>query len=82
MKIIVKSIAHHRNGICGAPFHVVTFSDKENKNLIAVVFPELYHTAVLSIDLLPCIAFGFNSFRGDHYEFALRDAIKVWELSQ
>ena len=27
MKLTLKTVAHHRNGICGAPFYAVTFRD-------------------------------------------------------
>jgi|ERR1039458_8490105 hypothetical protein len=88
--IWVISIAHHRNGVCGEPFYVVTFRDKECGTMVATLFPtyseddnghETYspngRCAVLNIDKLTegDIAFGSNSWRGDHYEDTLCRAI-------
>ena len=75
----VHAIAYHRNGICGAPFHVaiVTTSDDPAHTKVAVVFDEPYHVAVLDISKLASgiIAFRENSFRGDLFEPTLRKAI-------
>jgi len=68
--------AYHRNGISGAPFHVVLFDDVEDENTrkIGILFGERYHCAVLDVAKLSegNIAFGFNSYRGDVFEDALR----------
>jgi len=38
--ITIKNVDHHRNGISGAPFFVVTFRDlDEERNMVATVFP-------------------------------------------
>ena len=78
--ITVITKAHHRNGICGAPFHAVVFTDDGNggKPMLGIVFDQEAHCAVLNITKLANgdIAFGSNSFRGDDYEPALRDAIR------
>ena len=71
MKLTLKSIAHHRNGICGMPFHVVLFRyDGERRNMIATVFdgPD-YRVAVLDVDMAAAgnVTFGENSWRGDRY---------------
>lgn len=75
----VNAIAYHRNGICGAPFHVaiVTTSDAPAHTKVAVIFDEPYHVAVLDISKLASgiIAFRENSFRGDLFEPILRKAI-------
>jgi hypothetical protein len=80
MKLKIIDVAFHRNGICGAPFHVVLFDDRGNdgRRMMAIVFDERAHCAVLDIALLHAgdIAFGSNSFRGDNYEPYLRLAIK------
>jgi hypothetical protein len=75
--ITVITKAHHRNGICGAPFHAVVFTDGGNP-MLGIVFDQEAHCAVLDITKLANgdIAFGSNSFRGDDYEPALRDAIR------
>jgi hypothetical protein len=80
MKLKILDTAHHRNGICGAPFHVVLFHDcgPKGSRKVAIVFDEPHHCAVLDVTKLAAgdIAFGSNSFRGDHYEAALRHALR------
>jgi hypothetical protein len=79
MKLKIIDIASHRNGICGAPFHAVIFEDcgPEGSRKVGIVFGEPHHCAVLDIVKLAAgdIAFGSNSWRGDHYEASLRQAI-------
>ena len=45
--------------------------------MLGVVFQQEYHVAVFNLDKLALgnIAFGVNSWRGDHYEPYLRKAI-------
>ena len=76
MQITQIKIAYHRNGICGAPFHVALFCDGESHKL-AILFDAKDHCAVLDITKLAAgdIAFGSNSWRGDEYEPLLRRAI-------
>ena len=73
------AIERHRNGICGAPFHVVVFQDhgEESSRKVGIVFDSPYHVAVLDIAKLANgnIAFGSNSWRGDVFEPELRAAI-------
>jgi hypothetical protein len=68
--------AYHRNGISGAPFHVVLFDDVEDENTrkVGILFQERFHCAVLDVAKLSAgnIAFGFNSYRGDVFEDTLR----------
>ncbi len=75
------AIAHHRNGVCGAPFDVVLFEDlgPEGSRKVAVVFDKPDYCAVLDLPRLAAgdIAFGSNSWRGDEYEHALRVAIDL-----
>ena len=75
--------AYHRNGICGAPFHVILFDDiaEENSRKVGILFEQPYHCAVLDVGKLAqgSIAFGVNSYRGDRFEPALRRAIKLPE---
>jgi hypothetical protein len=79
MKLTIIDIAHHRNGICGAPFNTVLFEDSgpEGSRKVAILFDEQYHCAVLDVAKLAAgdIAFMSNSWRGDHYEPHLRTAI-------
>ena len=83
MKVKITTISHHRNGICGAPFHVVLFNDEgpEGSRKIGIVFDEPHQCAVLDIAKLHAgdIAFGSNSYRGDNYEPYLRAAINKHE---
>ena len=71
--------AHHRNGMCGAPFQVVLFEDidDENTRKVGILFEEKYHCAVLDVAKLARgeIAFGVNSYRGDRFESVLRSAL-------
>jgi len=83
MKLKIIDIASHRNGICGAPFHVVLFDDQgtEGSRKVAVLFDEPYHCAVFDVAKLAAgdIAFGSNSFRGDNYEPHLRKVVEKRE---
>ena len=49
-------------------------------NMLAIVFEEPFHVAVFDRGLLAqdVIAFGSNSFRGDHYEPELRKAVAAF----
>jgi hypothetical protein len=78
MKLKILATAQHRNGISGAPFDVVLFTvSREPGVKVAVLFDAPYHCAVLDVDKLHAgdVAFGSNSWRGDHYEPYLRQAI-------
>lgn len=82
----VLEIAYHRNGVFGTSFHVVRFIDRlkgdsEDDTFIGVVFPEDYSVAVFNERLLGqgVIKFGQNSYRGDHFEWWLRNEIAQWE---
>ena len=80
----IREVAYHRNGVCGAPFHAVRFRF-ENEEMLAIVFEEPGECAVLSIPKLsePAgVAFGRNSWRGDHFETDVRRAIADWETEQ
>lgn len=77
MKLRIENIQYHRNGISGAPFHVLIFRDPEAGRMLGIVFDGQHHVAVLNLDKLALgnIAFGENSWRGDQYEPHLRKAI-------
>jgi len=68
--------AYHRNGVCGAPFYAVLFED-EGRKMLATVFAEVRHVAVICADLIEIdgVTFGVNSWRGDTYERWLRSEI-------
>jgi hypothetical protein len=82
MKLKIDEIACHRNGICGNGFHAVRFhwkpeDGKKSEAFLGIVFDEEGSCAVLSLDrIAECgVAFGPNSWRGDHFEGDLRAAI-------
>ena len=83
MKLKIIDIAHHRNGVCGAPLDVVLFHDGESRK-IAILFDAEYHCAVLDVAKLAAgdIAFGSNSYRGDNYEPDLRNAVTAFEQAK
>lgn len=68
--------AFHPNGVSGAPFTTVRFTD-DGWDMLAILFETKGHCAVFSITRLRVglNTFGDNSFRGDHYERLLRKAI-------
>lgn len=77
-------VAYHRNGVSGEGFHAVRFEADEVKGeMVAIVFKEPYHCAVLNVEMLSdpeCgVKFGANSWRGDRYERELREAIAAWD---
>ena len=84
MKLTIIDIAHHRNGIGGAPFDVALFTaddesahpDTQGRKL-AILFEGDSYCAVLDVEMLAAgdIRFGSNSWRGDIYESRLRTAI-------
>lgn len=81
----IHEIAYHRNGVGGNGFYAVRFqalSDENNEpmEMVATIFNEQGNCAVLCLNFLqkdenPTVAFGYNSWRGDHYEGELRAAI-------
>ncbi len=77
--LIILEVAYHRNGVGGEPFHVVRFADAEGAQMIGIVFADPMCTAILSLGVLPGIAFGQNSWRGDLYDAPLRTAIAAYE---
>ena len=81
MKLKIINFATHRNGITGAPFHVLVFRDPNEGRMLGIVFEQAYHVAVFNLDKLALgnIAFGENSWRGDQYEPHLRKAVAKHE---
>lgn len=83
MKRKVISVAHHRNGITGAPFDVVLFKDDDGSTKVGISFdsplqkpPLSCNIAILDVKQLAAgdVAFGSNSFRGDEYIGFMREA--------
>lgn len=89
-RIKVRSIALHRNGVCGEPFHAILFDEDKGVHpddqgrKVAIVFDEPDYCAVLDVQMLAAgdIAFGSNSWRGDEYERHLRKAIKQYQSKE
>ncbi|HWG41188.1 MAG TPA: hypothetical protein VN688_00260 [Gemmataceae bacterium] len=79
MKLKIIGIAHHCNGVVGAPFAVALFKDHgpQGSLKVGILFEEPYHCAILDVVKLASgdIQFGSNSWRGDQYEPHLRRAI-------
>ena len=85
MKII--QIVYHRNGIMGEGFYAVLFEEpeftvvedgkKRPERFLASVFRGPGRISVFSVDRLNDhgVTFGINSWRGDHYEHGLRNAL-------
>lgn len=89
MQIEIESVAYHRNGISGLGFHVVIFRWAEDKDeprpMVAVVFPEIGACAVLDREMTRQGNVEFaagNSWRGDHFESAMRSAIQKYDEEQ
>lgn len=84
MKLTVHQIQYHRNGVSGAPFHVLRFTDADEGDMLGVVFGQPHHVAVFHLDRLDArdVGFGTNSWRGDKYEPHLRQAIKQFEAER
>ena len=76
-------VAYHRNGVGGAPFHLIKFTRLEKgpdypkeSPLIAVVFEDEGSVAVIdSKD-------DNSKWRGDYFEQPLRDIIKEYQKEQ
>jgi hypothetical protein len=78
-----KSIAHHRNGVCGVPFHVCLFKDGKDL-MLGIKFDsdntrDIY-TAVFNVAKLAAgdIEFASNSYRGDVFDGAIKGWIKAY----
>lgn len=76
-KVVIERIAYHRNGIAGNGFHVILFTQMDGTKMQGVVFHERGNIAVFNRELVGqgMIDFFANSWRGDEYEQALREAI-------
>lgn len=86
MNLTPDAIAFHRNGVLGAPFHVVLFRDEgpAADPKVAVVFDSPGHAAVLDLAQLlgGDVAFGSNSWQGDAYEPSLRQLVNAHEAAR
>lgn len=84
LQIEVLQTSFHRNGVGGRPFTAVLFTAVVNtgdgerrQRMTAILFDEPGECAVLAIEPLSerGVKFGTNSWRGDHFEDALREAV-------
>lgn len=46
--LVLQALDYHRNGVCGAPFWVLLFTDPEFGNMVGVVFEAEYTVAVFN----------------------------------
>jgi hypothetical protein len=88
-KITNIRVDYHRNGIGGIGFHVALFDNKTSegteRRMVGVVFPEAGACAVFDVDELSKGNIQFahgNSWRGDHFEPQLREAIEKADTGQ
>lgn len=76
MKLKITEASWHRNGVSGVGFYAILFDDiDERRKMIASLFDKSGYCAVYDVAQLAegNIAFARgNSWRGDHYEQALR----------
>jgi hypothetical protein len=83
MSIQITDVNYHRNGSCCNGFHAVAFTAEiEGQTLsgVATVFPEDGNVAVLTLgeDGKPDINM---TWRGDHFEYEIREAIDVYQAN-
>ena len=83
----VKTLAYHRNGMSGLGFHVGIVKERdgdEMREMLVIRFPKETDLATgqvvcAAFDLAKLadkeIAFGLNSWRGDHYHVVMDQAI-------
>jgi hypothetical protein len=82
-QIIIQEIDSHRNGVCGEPFWAIRFfwapeDDKPMESFLAIVHEEPGYCSVIGLDRIEEMGIKFaggNSWRGDHLEDDLREAI-------
>ena len=84
MKLTIKDAAFHRNGVGGLGFYAIYFHDQDQGDMFAALFDEPGACAVVNVKQLAAgdVAFGSNSWRGDHYEAGLRPLIEKWSQDQ
>lgn len=88
--IVIDDSSYHRNGVSGIPFHICLFRDKSldeadsPQQMLGVVFDtdrQEGYCAVFDFELLKKgeIRFMHNSWRGDRFEWRLREALEIGE---
>lgn len=82
-QIIIQEVDSHRNGVCGEPFWAIRFlwapeDDQPMESFLAIVHEEPGYCSVIGLDRIEEMGVKFaggNSWRGDHLEDDLREAI-------
>ena len=74
--IQIVASARHRNGVGGVPFQVSIFEDA-GRRFLSFDFGKNRGFGMVDLDLAAAgdIQYGSNSWRGDQYEKAVREAI-------
>ena len=83
MNIKIVKASFHRNGISGAGFTCILFEAPSETNdlMMATLFDDVGYCAVYSVPMLANQNIGFamgNSWRGDFFEYDLREALKEY----
>jgi hypothetical protein len=81
LKLTITAASYHRNGVAGVGFYAILFDDRDNGKMVASLFDREGYCAVYNVDELAQANIAFacgNSWRGDHYEDALRPLLKEW----
>lgn len=85
MNLTINKVSHHRNGICGVPFTVILFTDKEigGGPMVATISDDdKLACHVLNIGELMKGNIEFangNSWRGDRYVDTLLELVEAFE---
>jgi hypothetical protein len=84
MKLTINNVDHHRNGVHGNGFHVVSFTHPNGMPMVGIVFDnQPGNVAVLDVDLLSKGVIGDpNKWRGDEFADQLRDAVEEYETDR
>jgi hypothetical protein len=80
-KLKFERVQYHRNGISGTGFWCAVVHDPENGDMLITYFDIKGECciAVYNLALLPNIEFGENSWRGDNYVDAMKQAIEEYK---
>jgi hypothetical protein len=82
-QVVIERVAYHRNGIAGNGFHVILFRQFDNTPMVGTVFEERGNVAVFNRQLVGegNVDFYANSWRGDEFEQALREAVAEYQIA-
>jgi hypothetical protein len=78
LNLKITSVSYHRNGISGAPFYAILFTEKKEGNMVASLFDDT-RCAVYKVSELVKGNIEFakgNSWRGDCFASALMPLLK------